>query len=76
MNYDKYIDPDIIEKFEYYNYGHALEILHESFPEVLRGKLRAAETAAYFRRYSLPDCACGHQTAHNHYDERRASVTC
>ena len=33
MNYDKYIDPDIIEKFEYYNYGHALEILHESFPE-------------------------------------------
>ena len=43
---------------------------------VLRGKLRAAETAAYFRRYSLPDCACGHQTAHNHYDERRASVTC
>lgn len=43
---------------------------------MLRGKLRAAETAAYFRRYSLPDCACGHQTAHNHYDERRASVTC
>ena len=43
---------------------------------VLRGKLRAAETAAYFRRYSLPDCACGHQTAHNHYDEQRASVTC
>ena len=43
---------------------------------VLCGKLRAAETAAYFRRYSLPDCACGHQTAHNHYDERRASVTC
>ena len=47
-------------------------VLHK----VLRGKLRAAETAAYFRRYSLPDCACGHQTAHNHYDERRASVTC
>lgn len=45
-------------------------------PFVLRGKLRAAETAAYFRRYSLPDCACGHQTAHNHYDERCASVTC
>lgn len=44
--------------------------------KLLRGKLRAAETAAYFRRYSLPDCACGHQTAHNHYDERRASVTC
>ena len=43
---------------------------------LLRGKLRAAETAAYFRRYSLPDCACGHQTAHNHYDERCASVTC
>ena len=50
------------------------EVFSEGF--LLRGKLRAAETAAYFRRYSLPDCACGHQTAHNHYDERRASVTC
>lgn len=29
---DKYIDSDIISKYEYYNYGHALEILHESFP--------------------------------------------
>lgn len=33
MNFDKYIDADILEKFEFYNYGHALEILHESFPE-------------------------------------------
>ena len=31
MNVRQYIDPDILEKFEYYNYGHALEILHESF---------------------------------------------
>ena len=31
MNVQQYIDPDILEKFEYYNYGHALEILHESF---------------------------------------------
>ena len=53
-----------------------LDIRFFSGMEMLRGKLRAAETAAYFRRYSLPDCACGHQTAHNHYDERRASVTC
>lgn len=53
-----------------------LDVARTYMDKVLRGKLRAAETAAYFRRYSLPDCACGHQTAHNHYDERRASVTC
>lgn len=28
----KYIDPDIQSRFEFYDYGHALEILHESFP--------------------------------------------
>ena len=27
-----YIEPDIRPKFEFYDYGHALEILHESFP--------------------------------------------
>lgn len=29
---NKYIDNDIQQKYEYYDYGHALEILHESFP--------------------------------------------
>lgn len=33
MPISKYIDSDILEKFEYRDYGHALEILHESFPE-------------------------------------------
>lgn len=33
MQYDAYIDPTIRGKYEIYNYGHALEILHESFPE-------------------------------------------
>ena len=28
----KYIDADILEKYEFHDYGHALEILHESFP--------------------------------------------
>ena len=28
----KYIDSDILSKFEFFDYGHALEILHESFP--------------------------------------------
>ena len=28
-----YIDPDIQFKFDFFDYGHALEILHESFPE-------------------------------------------
>lgn len=25
MNYEKYIDRDIMGKYEFYNYGHALE---------------------------------------------------
>ena len=33
MNFKRYIAEDIFGKYEYYNYGHALEILHESFPE-------------------------------------------
>lgn len=33
MQLEKYIDGDILAKFEFYNYGHALEILHESFPQ-------------------------------------------
>lgn len=32
MNYT-YVDSDIRERFEYHDYGHALEILHESFPK-------------------------------------------
>ena len=27
MQLDKYIDGDILAKFEFYNYGHALEII-------------------------------------------------
>ncbi len=33
MEKEKYIDLNLLEKFEFYDYGHALEILHESFPE-------------------------------------------
>lgn len=33
MAVDKYIDRDILSKYEYFDYGHALEILHESFQE-------------------------------------------
>ena len=29
----KYIDSDIQSKYEFFDYGHALEILYESFPE-------------------------------------------
>lgn len=32
MDFEKYIDRDIFNKFEFYNYGHALEILHDAFP--------------------------------------------
>lgn len=30
---EKYIDADILQRFEFFDYGHALEILHESFSE-------------------------------------------
>lgn len=33
MGFDKYMDEDILYKFEFYNYGHALEILHDAFEE-------------------------------------------
>lgn len=32
MNIEKYVDGDLLSKFEFYNYGHALEILHDAFP--------------------------------------------
>ena len=31
MEIKKYISDDICDKFEFYNYGHALEILHDAF---------------------------------------------
>lgn len=30
---ERYVDSSIRDRYEFYNYGHALEILHESFPE-------------------------------------------
>ena len=32
MNIDKYVDNDLLSRFEFFNYGHALEILHNAFP--------------------------------------------
>lgn len=31
MDLEKYVDNDLLNKFEFYNYGHALEILHSAF---------------------------------------------
>ena len=28
----QYIRPELLEKFEFHNYGHALEILSQAFP--------------------------------------------
>ncbi len=39
LSMDKYIEKDILEKYEFYDYGHALEILHESF---FAGMVRSA----------------------------------
>ena len=36
MQIEKYVDTDLLEKFEFYSYGHALEILHDAFPEEWR----------------------------------------
>lgn len=33
MDFEKYINSDLLSKFEFRNYGHALEILHDAFPE-------------------------------------------
>ncbi len=32
MENEKYIDQELLNKYEFYNYGHALEILHDAFP--------------------------------------------
>ncbi len=32
MDIKKYIDEELSKRFEFHNYGHALEILHEAFP--------------------------------------------
>lgn len=32
MKVEKYIKPLLLERFEFFNYGHALEILHDAFP--------------------------------------------
>lgn len=43
MDLKKYITIDILDKFEFHNYGHALEILYEAFPTEWR---------------ELQDCLC------------------
>lgn len=32
QDYREYVDGDLLERFEFYNYGHALEILSKAFP--------------------------------------------
>lgn len=33
MKLSNYIAPDLLEKFEFYNYNHALEIISQAFPQ-------------------------------------------
>ena len=33
MNIEEYVAPDLLEKFEFHNYNHALEIITQAFPE-------------------------------------------
>ena len=33
MRLEDYVDADLLEKFEFYSYNHALEIITQAFPE-------------------------------------------
>ena len=33
MHISEYIDIDLLDKFEFYNYNHALEIITQAFPD-------------------------------------------
>lgn len=33
MNFQQFIDTDLLDRYEFYNYGHAVEILHDAFPD-------------------------------------------
>ena len=33
LQLEQYIDNDLLSRFEFHNYGHALEILHDAFPK-------------------------------------------
>ncbi|MCD8122687.1 MAG: restriction endonuclease [Clostridiales bacterium] len=36
MNFNDYIENELLRKFDFHNYGHALEILYDAFPEEWR----------------------------------------
>ena len=36
MDFKKYIDTSLLDRFEFQNYGHALEILHQLLPFQMR----------------------------------------
>ena len=36
MQIADYIDADLLDKFEFHNYNHAIEIITQAFPEVWR----------------------------------------
>ena len=40
MQIADYIDADLLDKFEFHNYNHAIEIITQAFPEELRFNLR------------------------------------
>ena len=60
MGFDKYMDEDILNKFEFYNYGHALEILHDAFEEEWK------ELQDCFRRLKLTLADIKKQEEMNH----------
>lgn len=47
MDIEKYVDNDLLSRFEFYNYAHALEILHDAFP------IEWAELQECFRKLEL-----------------------
>ena len=54
LQFEQYIDADLLSRFEFHNYGHALEILHDAFPkewtELLDCLRRLKLSVAVFRK--------------------------
>ena len=52
MQIADYIDADLLDKFEFHNYNHAIEIITQAFPEEWR------EVVECLRKLELPQMTC------------------
>ena len=52
MQIADYIDADLLDKFEFHNYNHAIEIITQAFPEEWR------EVVECLRKLDIPQMTC------------------